>query len=102
MLQDENEKLKQQIDKCLETSKNLQKTKYSTANLVKENLQKIHGIGTILELKLNQLGIYTFNQIANWDKTDVEKISKNIGPFRDRIERDQWIIQAKELNNLKK
>ncbi len=100
-LQDENEKLKSELDRCLETAKNLQKRLNSSAAMEKDNLQHIRGIGKILELRLNQLGIYSFRQISNWDNTDIQKISKDIGPFRDRIVRDKWIVQAKELNNLK-
>lgn len=63
----------------------------------KDDLQKIRGIGAALETRLNQLGIMTFRQIANWNKIDVENISKGIGPFPGRIKRDDWITQAKEL-----
>ena len=76
---------------------NQEKTKKSSVKNVKDNLQKIRGIGSILESKLNQLGISTYEQIANWDKSDIEKISKHIGPFSNRIENDKWIIQANKL-----
>ncbi len=76
---------------------NREKPKKTSLKNVKDNLQKINGIGSILESKLNQLGIDRFEQIAHWDKTEIEKISKHIGPFSNRIEKDKWIIQAKTL-----
>lgn len=76
-----------------------QKASASESKMVKDNLQKINGIGTLLETRLNQLGIYSFEQISKWNNADIEKISKNIGPFHDRIKRDNWIKQAKKLSN---
>ncbi len=104
-LQAENIKLKQQLASCLETAKNRESgpinfsgTEPSSEKIVKDDLKEIRGIGTFLEIKLNQSGIYTFEQIAEWDKNDVDKMLKNLYPYGDRIERDNWIIQAKELS----
>ena len=64
---------------------------------IKDNLQKINGIGKTAELKLNEIGIFTFNQISNLNSTDVEKLTGIINFFPGRIAKDDWIGQALEL-----
>jgi len=61
-----------------------------------DDLKKIKGIGVKLEKLLNSLGVYTFKQIAEWSKEDVEKVDAYL-KFPGRIERDEWIKQAKRL-----
>lgn len=63
----------------------------------KDNLQKINGIGKTAELKLNEIGIFTFKQISNLNSTDVEKLTGMINFFPGRIAKDDWIGQALEL-----
>jgi predicted flap endonuclease-1-like 5' DNA nuclease len=62
-----------------------------------DNLTIINGIGGWIEEKLNALGIYTFKQIANFNEEDVEIVTDAIDFFPGRIERDEWVSQAKEL-----
>jgi len=45
---------------------------------------------------LNALGITTFAEIAAWSKADVEKFDAELN-FKGRIDRDDWLKQAKEL-----
>ncbi len=40
----------------------------------------------------------TFAQIAAWSDADVERIDAQLGRFKGRITRDQWIDQAKLLS----
>ncbi|MBL7793065.1 MAG: hypothetical protein JNK77_12115, partial [Saprospiraceae bacterium] len=47
----------------------------------KDDLSLIKGIGPFLEQKLNQLGIYTFDQVSQWDQTDIERVTHDIGYF---------------------
>ena len=62
----------------------------------KSDLKKIKGIGPVIEKKLNALGIHNFKQIAYL--TDLEKNSIETElRFPGRIERDQWVEQAKAL-----
>jgi len=63
-----------------------------------DNLQLIRGIGKVLERVLHENGIYCFRQIAQWTKEDITKINKLIS-FPGRIEREQWIEQARGLIN---
>ena len=43
------------------------------------------------------LDIYTFKQISNFTKEDVHIVTEAIEYFPGRIERDEWILQAREL-----
>lgn len=63
----------------------------------KDDLKKIKGVGPFLEKKLNTLGIYTFAQIANFTDQDKEVVNDAIEFFPGRISRDNWVDQAKEL-----
>lgn len=62
----------------------------------KDDLKLISGVGPKLEDKLNELGVYRFEQIAAWTAQDVADFDKQLR-FHGRIERDGWIAQAKEL-----
>ena len=61
-----------------------------------DDLKKILGIGPVLEEKLNEMGIYHYSQIAEFSDTDVANINTHLN-FPGRIERDEWIAQAKNL-----
>ncbi|MDD4747596.1 MAG: hypothetical protein PHW19_09970 [Salinivirgaceae bacterium] len=63
----------------------------------KDDLKMISGIGPYIEEKLHDLGIFTFKQISNLKAKDIADIDEAIESFSGRIERDQWIEQAKEL-----
>jgi predicted flap endonuclease-1-like 5' DNA nuclease len=62
-----------------------------------DDLTIISGIGGWIMEKLNALEIYTFQQISNFDKEDIVAVTEAIEYFPGRIERDEWILQAKEL-----
>lgn len=61
-----------------------------------DDLTRINGVGPNLENDLNNLGIYCFHQIAHWSKEIEAEFAKKI-PLGDRISRENWIQQAKEL-----
>ena len=61
-----------------------------------DDLKVISGVGPALEKKLNDLGVYRFEQIASWKKADIEWVDDQL-KFRGRIERDDWVKQAKKL-----
>ena len=65
-------------------------------NSQKDDLKKIHGIGSVFAQTLNKMGTYTFIQIARWKPDDIEKIAKKLETDPDRIKRDKWIADAKE------
>jgi len=68
---------------------------------MKDNLQKINGIGKTAESKLNDAGIYTYEQISNLNSNDIEKLTQIINFFPGRIAKDDWIGQAIKLVNKK-
>ncbi len=61
-----------------------------------DDLKKIDGVGPVIEKKLNELGIYHFHQIAKLKKEQADAIDNAIA-FKGRIERDDWLGQAKKL-----
>ncbi|MBK8562979.1 MAG: hypothetical protein IPN76_06415 [Saprospiraceae bacterium] len=63
----------------------------------KDDLTAIKGIGSFLEKKLNGLGIYTYGQISHLDANLIDKLTTAIEFFPGRIERDDWVGQAKQL-----
>ena len=60
-----------------------------------DDLKAIIGIGPFLERKLHSLGIYTFRQVSNFTKEDLDKVNELIEFFPGRIERDNWVGQSK-------
>ena len=60
-----------------------------------DKLTEINGIGPVIEGKLNGLGITTFKQIAEFTAEDIERIDTELN-FKGRIEREEWVAQAKE------
>lgn len=63
----------------------------------RNDLQKITGIGPYTEEKLNELGIYTFEQISRFNNEDILAVTKLIKFFPDRIKKDRWVAKAKLL-----
>ncbi len=62
----------------------------------KDDLKLISGVGPKLEQTLNDLGVYHFDQVAKWKKKDIAWVDGNLR-FKGRIERDDWMSQAKIL-----
>lgn len=62
-----------------------------------DDLKKIKGVGPKLVTMLKEQGITTYAQIATWSDADVARIDETLGRFKGRIERDQWVEQAKLL-----
>jgi small subunit ribosomal protein S2 len=61
-----------------------------------DDLKKISGVGPVLEKKLNELGIFHYSQIAEFSQEDVVRVDETLN-FKGRIERDDWIEQARAL-----
>lgn len=68
----------------------------------KDDLQRITGIGPYTETKLNDLGIFTFEQISNFTDEDITAVTKLIKFFPDRIKNDRWVSKAQQLKFDKK
>ncbi len=63
----------------------------------KDDLQTIIGIGKVFEQTLQELGIISFRQIANFDIADIARVNSELKEFKGRMEQDDWIGQAKDL-----
>ena len=61
-----------------------------------DDLKLISGVGPKLEGVLNGLGIYKFEQISKWKKAEREWVDGYL-KFKGRIDRDDWVKQAKAL-----
>ena len=66
-----------------------------------DDLKKIKGVAKVLEGKLNEFGVFKYRQIAFWTDPAAKEFSKLLTNFKDRIYRDNWIAQAKELHEEK-
>lgn len=61
-----------------------------------DDLKLITGVGPVLERTLNQIGITTWAQVGKLTKAQIDAVEGELG-FRGRVERDEWIKQAKAL-----
>jgi predicted flap endonuclease-1-like 5' DNA nuclease len=66
----------------------------------KDDLTQIMGIGPYIEQKLNEIGICNYSQISKLKDSDIRVITELIDFFPGRIERDNWVGQAKALNKV--
>ena len=62
----------------------------------KDDLKVVNGIGPVLEKTLNDYGIQSWEQLAAFTRKDVKTVDEALS-FPGRIDRDEWISQAKEL-----
>ena len=60
-----------------------------------DDLKKIEGIGPVLEERLNEWGIFHYDQIAAWGAEEVAYADNNVPRFKGRCSRDKWVAQAK-------
>jgi len=61
-----------------------------------DDLKKIRGIGKQNEKRLNDAGIRTYAQIASWTAAEQAEWGEILA-FPGRIEREDWVGQAKAL-----
>ena len=62
-----------------------------------DDLKMIKGVGPKLEIMLNELGFYHFDQIAGWSAAEVTWVNDNLTGFKGRVSRDNWVEQARKL-----
>ncbi|MDT8346382.1 MAG: NrfD/PsrC family molybdoenzyme membrane anchor subunit [Flavobacteriaceae bacterium] len=65
----------------------------------KDDLKLISGVGPVMEEKLNQIGIYTFEQVSKMTQSEYDLLDSIIDEFPGRALRDDWSGQAKKLLN---
>ncbi len=61
-----------------------------------DDLKKVKGIGPVGETSLNELGIYHYDQVAAWSEAEAAWVGAFLA-FPGRVEREEWIAQAKAL-----
>jgi predicted flap endonuclease-1-like 5' DNA nuclease len=64
---------------------------------VSDNLRAVRGIGPSMERMLHGLGIVSFRQLAMLDGAELERVRGELSDFRSRIEREDWVGQARAL-----
>ncbi len=62
-----------------------------------DDLRRIRGIGPVLERKLTDAGVTSFQQIAEWSDDDLVAIARQIGVGVGRIRKGGWVESAREL-----
>ena len=67
-----------------------------------DDLKKVKGIGPQMEATLNQIGIYTFAQVARMTEREYNLLDTITGSFPGRAQRDDWAGQATILLNNKR
>ena len=72
------------------------KPKKAAAKSGADDLKMIGGVGPALEKKLHAAGVTSFAQIAGWSAEDIAEMDDKLS-FKGRIERDNWVEQAKTL-----
>jgi predicted flap endonuclease-1-like 5' DNA nuclease len=66
-----------------------------------DDLEEIVGVGPVLAKLLHDNGIHTFRQVARWTQADISKMQDQIEGFGDRIERENWVNQSRDLHEKK-
>jgi predicted flap endonuclease-1-like 5' DNA nuclease len=62
-----------------------------------DELTRMKGVGPKVAAMLNGLGVTRYDQIAAWTEADVARIDAQLGTFKGRVTRDQWVEQARLL-----
>src|SRR5690554_508639 len=75
---------------------------FDPATQERDDLKQISGVGRVLEEKLHQLGIYTFDQVSRMTDREYELLDEIVPDFPGRAKRDDWAGQARILKNKKK
>ena len=66
-------------------------------NKIADDLKKIKGIGPVFEKRLIDLGIKTFDDLANLSQEIIEDIAEKIKAKPERIVKEHWKEQAEKL-----
>ncbi|MGR9092690.1 MAG: hypothetical protein ACU85U_19135 [Gammaproteobacteria bacterium] len=63
----------------------------------RDDLKMIKGVGPAIEKTLNEMGIFSFRQIADMNEYDIDRVARRLRGFHSRIYREDWIGQARAL-----
>jgi NADH-quinone oxidoreductase subunit E len=62
-----------------------------------DDLTLLKGVGAALAARLNETGIWHYDQIADWGPGEVEWVERTIGDARGQVVRNGWVEQARYL-----
>jgi NADH-quinone oxidoreductase subunit E len=62
-----------------------------------DDLKLIWGVGPKLAKMLNDMGVWHFDQIASWGKSELAWVDERLEGFKGRAARDEWVKQSKKL-----
>lgn len=65
-----------------------------------DDLKRIGGIGPKIEGILNELGIFYYDQVAEWSDAEAAWVDSYLR-FQGRVQREKWVDQAVSLKNAK-
>ena len=69
----------------------------SSSETSKDDLKAINGIGEKLESMLNDMGIFTYEQISRMGKVEYDLLDSLLPAFKGRARRDDWSGQASAI-----
>ncbi|MBS1270557.1 MAG: 30S ribosomal protein S2 [Gammaproteobacteria bacterium] len=61
-----------------------------------DDLTQINGVGPVISAKLTAIGVTGFSEIAGWSEKDIERVDEQLA-LKGRIQREEWMEQAKKL-----
>jgi predicted flap endonuclease-1-like 5' DNA nuclease len=97
-LEESNSKLKSEIENLAERKEKKSISDHPFVRPVeadeKDDLTKIKGVGPFIEKRLNMIGIYTFQQLAELSPEMIDRVGAAIEFFPHRIIKDNWVGQA--------
>jgi predicted flap endonuclease-1-like 5' DNA nuclease len=77
--------------------KNVMGERIITDDRKTDDLTRIEHIGSFVQDKLHQIGVFTYEDIAAWDPARIAQVTSLIGYLPGRIEKDNWVGQAAAL-----
>ncbi len=63
------------------------------------DLTKLKAVGPLLQQRLHQVGLYTFDQVSKLEERDFELLNEVIERFPNADKREDWVAQATKLKN---
>lgn len=66
-----------------------------------DNLEHIKGVAEGYANRLNNVGIYTYEQISKMNDADIEQVAEAIGVSATRIKREKWVYQSSVMHQRK-
>src|SRR6266536_2289092 len=66
-----------------------------------DDLRRIRGVGPAIESALHGLGVRSYRQLATLDEAGLERVRDAVRDRWQRIEREDWIGQARQLHQEK-